>query len=103
MNYTIFQVYEVTTHVFQDSGPQGLQGTRKDSISAAKVYKLKGGIQHYGNTVGAEGWKVDLCMGMLGMFFLTWDVVFSQQKKRMFNERQVYHRNLTYCITYSIL
>ena len=23
-----------------------------------EVYKLKGGIQHYGNTVGAEGWKV---------------------------------------------
>lgn len=33
---------------------------KKDSISAAKVYKLKGGIQHYGNTVGAEGWKVEL-------------------------------------------
>lgn len=23
----------------------------------AEVYKLKGGIQHYGNTVGSEGWK----------------------------------------------
>ena len=30
------------------------------SLSTAKVYKLKGGIQHYGNTVGAEGWKVHL-------------------------------------------
>ena len=30
-------------------------------IDCSKVYKLKGGVQHYGNTVGDEGWKASLC------------------------------------------